>query len=52
MEPGVQPKHHRLRFAAHKRGNAIRADGERKVGRPFSPRWMHEAGQSRSRHCR
>ena len=35
--------HHRLRLAARKRGNRIRADGERKVGRPFSPRGMHEA---------
>ena len=35
--------HHRLRLAARKRRDRIRADGEREVGRPFGPRGMHEA---------
>ena len=34
---------HRLRLATRERRNRIRTDGEREVGRPFSPRGMHEA---------
>ena len=35
--------HHRLRLAPRKCRDRIRANGERKVGRPLRPRGVHKA---------
>jgi hypothetical protein len=39
----VGRNHHCLRLAMRQRRNGVRADRQRKVRRPFSPRGMYEA---------